>query len=61
MPAKPVIAAVPDYTKLIKNVCHINWRVDLEALLSLGFLEEVLANASTPLADASTKTETKGN
>lgn len=46
---------VPDDSVLIKDKCHIDWRVDLKALLSLGFLEEMLADASTPLADASTR------
>lgn len=50
---------VPDDPVLIKNVCHIDWRVDLKSLIKCGFLEKVLADASTVQANAPSKTETE--
>lgn len=41
---------VPNDTVMIKKLCRMNWRVDLQPLVKSGFLSE---NASTVLADAS--------
>lgn len=54
---------VPDDSVLIKRVCHLNWRVDLQPLIDSGFLIEnasiVLADASKVLARERVETETE--
>jgi hypothetical protein len=50
---------VPDDSVMIKRVCHIDWRVDFKPLLKSGFLENMLADASTMLAKADPETETE--
>lgn len=49
---------VPDDPIMIKRVCQLRWRVNLKPLIECGFLEEMLANASSTLANASLETET---
>ncbi len=39
--------------KWIKDVCHLNWRVDFKPLIECGFLVNMLADASLSLQSAS--------
>jgi hypothetical protein len=49
---------VPNDSRWLRDACHIHWRVDFKPLLESGFLENMLADASTK-TETETETETE--